>query len=100
MFVELQQAMIPLQGMADVKDVNEGNGCSNKMALEYFDTYFFFFGYIPHFLAPLETAYIAIKKYYYYLIELINTLCKGMAWLPFRKCLISESCQNHVTVDI
>ena len=49
--------MIPLQGMADV---NEGNVC----CLEYFDTYIFFFGYISQFLAPLETANIAIKMNY------------------------------------
>ena len=62
---------------------------------------FLFFGYISHFLAPLETANIAIKKYYqYYIIDLINTLCKGMAWLPFQKFthLALAECLNHVTI--
>ena len=45
-----------------LRSVNEGNVCTNEMVLRYFDTDFFFFGYISHFLAPLKTVNIAIKK--------------------------------------
>ena len=54
--------MKSLLGMAMLRSVNAGNVCPNKMVLGYFDSYFFFFGYISHFPAPLKTADIAIKR--------------------------------------
>ena len=70
-----------------LRSVNEGNECLNRMSLGYFDTYFFFFWLYFSFSCSIESCLHRFKEveyYKYYLIDLVHTLCKEMAWLPFQ----------------
>ena len=80
--ISAEQAMIPLQGMADVKVCNEGNVCPSRMVsiLIFSLLVIFLIFLLPwKLLTQLWRSIIII-----FLIYLINTFCKEMAWLPFQ----------------